>query len=205
MQEGMGSALRLWKLPDGHWSFTLRLENGELLSARDGEPIQFPGRSHRQQQDWRRLPLTGVSAEELDGYFDWLHRSGRLPGARLCNELEWTRAARGADDRRYPHGNHFHKDDANIDETYGRQLDAMGPDEVDAHPASVSPFGLFGMAGNAFEMTRPVTPDLDAIVLRGGAWYYGEVGTLIANRQAGTLTLRDSRVGVRVCASAPSR
>ncbi|WNG43124.1 protein kinase [Archangium minus] len=205
MQEGMGSALRLWKLPDGHWSFSLRLENGELLSARDGEPIHFPGRSHRQQQNWRRLPLTGVSAEELGGYLDWLHRSGHLPGARLCSELEWTRAARGADDRRYPHGNHFHKDDANIDETYGRQLNAMGPDEVDAHQASVSPFGLFGMAGNAFEMTKPTTPDLDAIVLRGGAWYYGEVGTLIANRQAGTLTLRDTRVGVRVCASAPAQ
>ncbi|MFY0568082.1 protein kinase domain-containing protein [Archangium lansingense] len=202
-QEGMGSALTLRKTPGGTWHFSFRLEDGRVLTARDGDPIRYPGRSHHQEQDWRRLPLTGISAEELEDYLGWLDRSGRLPGARLCNELEWTRAARGADDRQHPHGNQLRKDDANIDETYGRT--AMGPDEVDAHSASASPFGLLGMAGNAFEMTRSMTPDIQDIVLLGGAWYYGEVGTLIANRQASTLEARDVRVGVRVCASVPSR
>lgn len=197
MREGTGNALALRKPPDGTWRFTFRMEDGKVLTARDGEPIRYPGRNHHQEQNWRRFPLTGISARELEDYLDWLDRSGRLPGARLCNELEWTRAARGADARIHPHGNALQTDDANIDETHGR--DAMGPDEVDAHPGSPSPFGLLGMAGNAFEMTRSVTPDIPDIVLRGGAWYYGEVGTFIANRQASTLENRDVRIGVRLC------
>ncbi len=203
MQEGLGGgAFTLSKTPEGPWRYSLRLENEQVLTAREGERIRYPGRNHRQEQDWRRFPLSGLSFEELRGYLDWLDRTGRLPGARLCSELEWTRAARGADDRKHPHGNRLQKDDDNIDDTYGRQPSAMGPDEVDAHPASVSPFGLLGMAGNVMEMTRPMTPDLEGIVLRGGAWYFGDVGTFIANRQAANTKTRDARVGVRLCAPA---
>jgi formylglycine-generating enzyme required for sulfatase activity len=198
-------ALTLRQLPDGNWSFSLRLVSGQILTARAGEPIRYPGRSHRREQDWRRFPLAGVSAEDVAGYLAWLDRSGRLPGARLCNELEWTRAARGVDDRRYPHGDRLHKDEANIDGTYDRRADAYGPDEVGTHPASVSPFGVHDLAGNIFEITRPMTQDLSDIVIRGGAWYFDESGALIANRQVGTSTLRDARVGVRVCASLPAR
>ncbi|WP_224370987.1 bifunctional serine/threonine-protein kinase/formylglycine-generating enzyme family protein [Hyalangium versicolor] len=200
----VGSALRLWKEPDGLWSFSLRLEkSGKVLTAPAGRPVHYPGRSHRSDQDWLRFPLAGVSAEDLKGYFEWLDRSGRLPGARLCREHEWTRAARGADDRRYPHGNQLEKDDANIDLTYGPEPDNRGPDMVGAHPASASPFGLLDMAGNVFELTEPAVPDIGDVVLRGGAWYYGSVGTLVANRQAFQSTFRDARVGVRLCASLP--
>jgi eukaryotic-like serine/threonine-protein kinase len=201
LPDGVGSALQLVKRPDGTWSFSLRQESGQILTARAGERIRYPGRSHRQEQDWRRFPLAGVSAEDVRDYLGWLDRSGRLPGARLCREPEWTRAASGADGRRYPHGNRLERDDANVDMTYGLQADARGPDEVGAHPASVSPFGLHDMAGNAFEITEPVTPDLGDIVLRGGAWYYGSVSTWVADRQAFMSRFRDARVGVRVCAS----
>ena len=53
----------------------------------------------------------------------WLDRTGRVPGARVCEEREWERAARGADDRMYPHGDNLEPDDANFDETYGKDLD----------------------------------------------------------------------------------
>ncbi|WP_224249672.1 bifunctional serine/threonine-protein kinase/formylglycine-generating enzyme family protein [Hyalangium gracile] len=198
------SAVSLRRLPDGAWSFSLHLVSGAVLTARAGEPIRYPGRKARAEQDWRRFPLVGVSADDLAGYLSWLDRTGRLPGARLCSELEWTRAARGADDRRFPHGNRFQKDDANIDATYAFRPDAYGPDEVGSHPASVSPFGLEDMAGNAFEMTRPTQDGFGEIVLRGGAWYYGETGALVASRQASTSRLRDARIGVRVCASLPA-
>jgi serine/threonine protein kinase/formylglycine-generating enzyme required for sulfatase activity len=201
---GSVDELSLRQLPDRTWSFSLKLVSEDVLKARAGKPIRYPGRRHRQEQDWRRFPLAGVSAEDVTGYLAWLDRTGRLPGARLCNELEWTRAARGADGRRYPHGDRLHKDDADIEGTYDRRPDGFGPDEVGSHPASVSPFGVHDMAGNAFEITRPMTPDLSDIVLRGGAWYYDETGALIANRQVGTVYLRDARVGVRVCSSAPS-
>ncbi|HZI06591.1 MAG TPA: SUMF1/EgtB/PvdO family nonheme iron enzyme, partial [Archangium sp.] len=194
-------ALGLRQLPDDTWRLTLYLASGDILTARDGEPIRYPHRSLRQEQDWRRFPLAGVSAEDVAGFLGWLDSTGRLPGARLCTEQEWTRAARGADHRRYPHGDRLQKDDANFEGTYGRRPDTFGPDETGAHPVSVSPFGVHDLAGNIFEITRPMTLDSGDIVLRGGAWYYDESGALIANRQAGTSKLRDARVGVRVCAS----
>ncbi|MDY7225071.1 bifunctional serine/threonine-protein kinase/formylglycine-generating enzyme family protein [Hyalangium rubrum] len=197
------SAVTLRRLPDGAWSFSLYLVSGAVLTAQAGEPIRYPGRKSRAEQDWRRFPLVGVSADDLVGYLSWLDRTQRLPGARLCSELEWTRAARGADDRRFPHGNRLQKDDANIDATYAFRPDAYGPDEVGSHRASLSPFGLEDMAGNAFEMTRPTQSGFGEIVLRGGAWYYGDIGALVASRQASTSSHRDARIGVRLCASLP--
>ena len=61
------------------------------------------------------------------------------------------------------------------------------------------------MAGNAFELTRPVTYDLGRIVLKGGALYYDGSGALGANRLAGDPLLRDVNIGLRVCASLPFR
>ncbi|WP_255637576.1 bifunctional serine/threonine-protein kinase/formylglycine-generating enzyme family protein [Hyalangium versicolor] len=200
-QQGLDTGVRLRKLPDGVWCYSLWLGNGRMLTVREGERLRYPKRSHHQEQDWRRLPVTGLSSKDLQGYLAWLDRSGRLPGARLCTELEWVRAARGADDRRFPHGNRLDKDEANIDETYDREIEAMGLDEVDAHQASVSPFGLQGLAGNAFEMTRPLTLELGDIALHGGAWYFGEVGALVANRQAFDANFRNPMVGLRLCAS----
>ncbi|HEX8437174.1 protein kinase domain-containing protein [Archangium sp.] len=193
-------AVTLRQQPGGGWSFSFRRSNDLVLTAREGEPIHYPGRRERQTVDWRKLPLTGVSAEDLQGYFYWLDQSGRLPGARLCNEMEWERAARGADGRTYPHGDRLRPEDVNIDATYGRQSTAFGPDEVGAHPASASPFGLLDMAGNAFELTRPMTGDLGRIVLRGGAWYYDQFGARVANRTAGDPIQREVLIGVRVCA-----
>jgi formylglycine-generating enzyme required for sulfatase activity len=202
---GGGHAFRLHKGPDGRWNFTLRQESGNVLAAKEGERIHYPGRKFHQEQDWRLFPLAGVSAEDLRDYLTWLDRSGRVPGARLCTELEWTRAARGADTRRYPPGNRIENEDANMDITHGTQLESRGPDEVGSHPASASPFGLLDMAGNVFEMVTPATRDIGDIVILGGAWYYGSVSTVVANRQAYTGSFRDARVGTRVCASVPTR
>lgn len=174
----------------------------DIYRSRGAEPFTYPGRT--QPVDWRRLPLSGVSARDLKGYLDWLDSTGRLPGARLCDQNEWEYAARGADGRVYPHGNELQPDDANIDETYGRRPEAYGPDMVGSHPASDSPFGLQDMAGNAFEITRSTTPSFGEVVLRGGAWYYDSFGAYIANISAGDPTLRDAAIGVRVCASLPA-
>jgi formylglycine-generating enzyme required for sulfatase activity len=199
-------ALALKPLPDGSWHFSFKLPSGRVVEARDGQFLRYPSRSRRQEQDWRRFPLAGVSAEQLKGYLDWLHRTGRLPGARLCSEPEWTRAARGADDRRHPHGDRLEKDDANIDLTYGRQMDDFGPDEVGSHPHSVSPFGVHDLAGNVFEVLQVAVPDdLGDYVIRGGGWYHERIGTFIANRQAFNSAFFDPEVGMRLCASWPAR
>ncbi len=194
-------AVTLRQSPGGGWIFSFYRSREDVFTAREGETFRYPGRTRRETADWRRFPLSGVSAEDLVGYFYWLDRSGRLPGARLCSQHEWEYAARGADGRRYPHGDHLLADEANIDATYDRQPTGYGPDMVGSYPASVSPFGLYDMAGNAFELTRSVVPELGRVVLRGGGWYYDSFGAHVANVSAGDPTQRDAAIGVRVCAS----
>jgi formylglycine-generating enzyme required for sulfatase activity/predicted Ser/Thr protein kinase len=194
-------AVTLRQQPGGGWSFSFYRSREDVFTAKEGETFRYPGRTRRNTADWRQFPLSGVSAEDLAGYFYWLDQSGRLPGARLCSQNEWEYAARGADGRRYPHGDQLLPDDANIDTTYDRKHTAFGPDMVGSHPASVSPFGLEDTAGNAFEITRSVTPEFGRVVLRGGAWYYDSFGAHLANLSVGDPTARDAAIGVRVCAS----
>ena len=195
-----GAVTLRWQ-PGAGWLFSFYRSPEDVNSAKEGETFRYPGRTQRNTADWRQFPLSGVSAEDLAPYFYWLDHSGRLPGARLCSQNEWEYAARGADGRRYPHGDQLQPDDANIDATYGRQPTAFGPDMVGAHPASVSPFGLEDMAGNAFELTRSPTAEFGRVVLRGGAWYYNSFGAYAANISEGDPTARDAAIGVRVCAS----
>jgi formylglycine-generating enzyme required for sulfatase activity len=198
------SSLALWQGPDGRWKFSFFM-GPAVQTVGESERLRYPHRTRRAEVDWRKLPLVNVSPEDAAGYFAWLGHTGRLPGARLCSEYEWERAARGADGRRYPHGDRLLPEEANIDATYGRFPGAFGPDEVGTSAASASPFGVLDMAGNALEPTVPLTSDLGELVLRGGGWYYDRVGALIANRQTGTPALRHITVGLRVCASVPSR
>ena len=145
------------------------------------------------------MPVVGVNVEDVRGYAAWLSSTMRVPGARLCTEREWERAARGADDRVYPHGDVLLPDDANFDATYGKKPEGFGPDEVGAHPASRSPFGLDDMAGNVWEWTRSTLAD-DEWVLRGGSYYYAATAEWSTNREVSEPTVRDLTVGARICA-----
>jgi formylglycine-generating enzyme required for sulfatase activity len=189
----------------GGWIFTFHLPRGKPITAREGEPFHYVSRKRNHTADWRRFPLSGVSSLDLEDYFVWLDRTGRLPGARLCTEYEWEYAARGADGRRLPQGDVMPPDGANIDVTYGREEGSYGPDEVGSHPASTSPFGLVDMVGNCNEITRAMPPEQGGVMLRGGTWYHDLYSGLLANHWVGEPALSDAVLGVRVCASAKAR
>jgi eukaryotic-like serine/threonine-protein kinase len=173
-------------------------------TARAGEPFVYVGRHRRARQDWLDFPVAGTSPADAERYLRWLRETDRVPGARLCSELEWERAARGADDRVYPHGDRLAPDQANFDLTYGRVDSAFGPDAVGAHPASTSPFGVDDLAGNVLELVRSaVTPG--GFVVRGGAYFFNSATCRLTNRNAVPATFRDVTSGIRVCASPPVR
>ena len=151
--------------------------------------------------DWLRLPVSGVSWDDAVAYTRWLDRTGRLPGARPCDDREWERAARGADDRRFPLGDRFSPDDMNVDETYGRKPGAFGPDEVGSHPASDSPFGVADLAGNVWEWVASTSGN-EAVLIRGGSFYHNALSARSDNREPSEPSLRAIVIGVRVCADA---
>jgi formylglycine-generating enzyme required for sulfatase activity len=193
-----GGSLSLHPTTSG-WQLTLRLTS-QRYTARQGESFVYAERSQRMRQDWLDFPVAAVTPADVERYLRWLRDTGRVPGARLCSELEWERAARGGDDRVYPHGDELAPDDANWDLTYGRVDAAVGPDMVGSHPASRSPFGVEDMAGNVLELVRSsLTPQ--GFVVRGGAYFFNAATCRVTNRNAVWSTYRDVTSGVRVCAS----
>jgi serine/threonine protein kinase/formylglycine-generating enzyme required for sulfatase activity len=173
-------------------------------TARSNEPVVYPGRDRRASTNWLQFPVVGIDVPEAMAYLAWLDRTGRVRGARLCSEQEWERAARGSDDREYPEGDRVAPEDANFDETYGREPLGIGPDEVGSHPGSRSPFGVEDLAGNAWEWTRSTLAP-DEYVARGSSYFYDANSCRATNRQVSGPSLRDVTVGLRVCADAVTR
>ncbi|WP_163997667.1 bifunctional serine/threonine-protein kinase/formylglycine-generating enzyme family protein [Pyxidicoccus caerfyrddinensis] len=186
---------------DGTWR--LRFQPGsEPYVARAGEKLRYANRTRRVEQDWLRFPVSGITFADAEAYAAWLSSSSRVPGARLCSELEWERAARGVDGREYPHGDTLGPDDANIDTTYGKQPGGFGPDEVGSHPGSRSPFGVDDLAGNVWEWTRSWLEPGKAVA-RGGSFAFAATSARATNRELPEPELRDVTMGMRVCADPP--
>jgi formylglycine-generating enzyme required for sulfatase activity len=196
---GSRGALDLRREADGKWRLTMQ-PTSRSYSAREGEVVAYPTRKTAASQDWLSFPVSGIAYEDARAYAAWLARTGRVPRARLCDEVEWERAARGADERQFPHGDALDAEDANIDETYGKEPLSFGPDSVGLHPASRSPFGVDDMAGNVWEwVTSALVPGQS--VVRGGSFYHDRNSSRSENRETPEATYRDLTVGMRVCAS----
>ncbi|WP_434421270.1 nSTAND1 domain-containing NTPase [Nannocystis pusilla] len=192
--------VRLEPLEPG-WRLVMKA--GEATyTARAGEPLKYAGREALAEQDWLDMPVSAISWDDAHAYLAWLDRTGRVPGARLCTEWEWERAARGADARNFPHADTITRTDANFDETYARVAEHGGPDVGGAHPASRSPFGVDDLVGNVWEWTTSSLAANEGII-RGGAYYYDEVTCRSVNRYPWSPDTRDSTLGLRVCASVP--
>ncbi len=123
-----------------------------LRHWRDGAPP--PG--------WDHKPVTWVSIEDARAYAAWA-------GKRLPHEWEWQYAAQGHDGRLYPWGDRW---DATMVPAVNRGRTLKAPDDVDAHPAAASPFGVLDLVGNVWQWTDEyVDEHTRAAILRGGSSY----------------------------------
>jgi formylglycine-generating enzyme required for sulfatase activity len=188
-----GGEVELRKTEHG---WTLRITPAGIAYTTKGETLVYADRGKRSSVAWKRLPVSGITADDAKAYAAWLADTGKVPNARLCTELEWERGARGPDGRPYPGGERLAPDDANFDETYGRKDGGFGPDEVGAHAASDSPFGLHDTAGNVWEIVQAP----NGFAMRGGGYYTGAMTAHLANRQEIPPSFKHLHVGVRLCA-----
>jgi formylglycine-generating enzyme required for sulfatase activity len=130
-----------------------------------------PRDSHDFLRDWHNgtfpedaanKPVTWVSIEDARAYAQW-------SGKRLPHEWEWQYAAQGSDGRSYPWGNEWNPAAVPVAEK-GRRL--TRPDNVDAHSAGASPFGVMDLVGNVWQWTDEFEdPHTRSAILRGGSYY----------------------------------
>ena len=108
-------------------------------------------------------PVVLVSHGDAEAYAAWLSgATGRR--WRLPSELEWEKAARGPDGRRFPWGDDW--DPARLNSHDRGPFDTL---PVGRFPAGASPFGLLDAAGQVFEWTAtPGNPG--RFVVKGGSW-----------------------------------
>lgn len=95
----------------------------------------------RFRAEGQRYPATGLSWEDAYEFARWR-------GFRLPTELEWEKAARGTDRRRWPWGDAY-PDDTRANYWRGGLRCYLSP--VDRYPKGASPYGLMGMAGGVAE------------------------------------------------------
>jgi serine/threonine-protein kinase len=84
-------------------------------------------------------PVTEVSYEDADKYC-------KAVGKRLPTAIEFEKAARGEDGRKFSWGNEF---DANLGNTSETEINETI--EITGNKAGASPYGVFNMTGNVSE------------------------------------------------------
>lgn len=152
------------------------------------------------------LPVAGIDLPRAERYC--AARGGRLP-----TEEEWTRAARGDDERSFPWGSSYDPGLAN----HGRPPGLADPSDgflhaapVGSFPSGASPFGVLDLAGNVWEWTSsmPTEDDLSLLgapmtpeafrVLRGGSFLHPAHALRVSARNfAAPLDLVSADLGLR--------
>ncbi|GAB4213514.1 MAG: hypothetical protein OHK0022_50710 [Roseiflexaceae bacterium] len=127
-----------------------------LSARRDNQPLEAPRIIDMMEYNGPIQPIVGVSWYEATAYCAWLTDQGHMQGwlpphdqIRLPTALEWERAARGTDKRRYPWG------DATPDPERANYRDTgIGrPSPVGCFPAGEAACGALDLAGNVMEWT----------------------------------------------------
>ena len=114
-------------------------------------------------------PIVSVSFEDAQDYVRWrsLRDSRRLD---LPTSDQWEKAARGADGRFFPWGNHF---DSSLCNLPAAGSSGAAPAPVGSFPGDRSPYGVLDLAGNALDQVYlgDLEDEERLCGARGGGWH----------------------------------
>ena len=113
------------------------------------------------KQGQEEYPVVYISYEDMQAYSKWAQK-------RLPTQAEWQLAAQGQDKHKWPWGDEFHGTYCN--NSFDR------PTPVDAFKKGQSPYGVFDMVGNVWQMTNDMYFNGTSYftVIRGGSYYNPE-------------------------------
>jgi hypothetical protein len=159
------------------------------------------GHSNQAWQDYSRAAFSGevyhgvrLNPNFPAAYINWFdaYAYAKWKGRRLPTELEWEKAGRGVDGRRYPWGTDLIANAANL---LGALQPGPGWTEVGAWKQDCSPYGAYDMAGNVSEWTASDDGQGNPVV-RGGNFQSdnGELTRRILHLSPET---EDERIGFR--------
>ncbi len=156
-----------------------RIDPGDWIFIPIEDPSQrldFDGSAFTVQPGYENHPMTMVSWFGAWGYCQ--HFSWRLP-----TEMEWEKAGRGDDARPFPWGEQIQLENANFYHSrdpfedmssYGSRTNPVGFYNGANYGGyqtlnSVSPYGLYDMAGNVWQWTGDVYEGMHYRFMRGGS------------------------------------
>ena len=183
------------------------IKAGDWLFTPFGDPsqrVKFDGKKFAAQAGYENHPMTMVSWFGAWGYCQYY-------GWRLPTEKEWEKAARGTDKRPLPWGDEIVRENANF---YASRdpFEDMGSFGSRTSPVgfyngkkygdyqtldSVSPYGLYDMAGNVWQWTGNVYEGMHLRFLRGGSKDTYDMDLRIWVRNNATPTYFSPGVGFR--------
>ncbi|MCA9493557.1 MAG: SUMF1/EgtB/PvdO family nonheme iron enzyme, partial [Myxococcales bacterium] len=191
--------------------------NGEYLAfLRDVDrPDLVPGALDRAApvRPWRRSttwdlpedephhhaasPVTLVDLPSALAYIAWRSRREGVDW-RLPTAAEREKAARGADGRRWPWGDHHEPGWSRMIGTRSTPTIAR----IDEHEDDVCIYGIHGLAGNVRDWTSTLWPgEPDLHIVKGGAWSSVEAMCRPATRLANRPSDRFHNCGLRIVRS----
>jgi formylglycine-generating enzyme required for sulfatase activity len=180
------------------------------LAALDdpGVRIELDGHTYVPMPGYENHPVTLVTWFGARAYCQYY-------GGRLPTEVEWEKAARGADARPFPWGHEIQKNNANFysshdifEKTFGgaggtTPVGFYNGQSYDGYKTldSPSPYGLYDMAGNVWQWTGDVYPGQHYRYMRGGSrenygynlrvWTRNSAGPTYFSPNVGFRCLRD--------------
>jgi formylglycine-generating enzyme required for sulfatase activity len=171
-------------------------------------PNQRLGKGHS-NPSWEAYAKAAFSGTEFKGvrlnpnfpavYLDWFdaYAFAKWKNRRLPSEVEWEKAGRGTDGRKYPWGDTFMSGTANL---YRGAREAAVWSEVGGYSGDISPYGVRDLAGNVSEWTAS-DDGSGSPVVRGGN-FISEDGQLTRRVVGLSPYTIDERIGFRTAGDA---
>ncbi len=177
----------------------------------EGLRLAFDGQTFSAIPEYANHPMTMVSWFGANAYCEFY-------GWRLPTEIEWEKAARGAEivaerghGLPFPWGEHIARNNANyyssfdlFEKTFGKlgNTTPVGFYNGGAYEGyetldSASPYGLYDMAGNVWQWTGDDYADQHYRYLRGGSFYSYEVDLRVWKNNSAGPTYYAPDVGFR--------